>query len=321
MKQRWFGMLLALGLIAPIAVRGAEEVSDYFTHDWYVTEVIVFQRPAVLEFNTVEKLLVAEPRAYPLNMRSLFTDPRQVGAGYLLDPATLASLELEFTTTRAPATFRVPDPTASLALPAKRKRDRPTGDPPPTISPVLGANALLDFLSAVADYEATLTQASYRWAPTSEHMLRGSAAVLTRRFNHQVLLHGRWVQPVPPRDAADPLYVQVGPRFSDTHLLEGTLGVTLGRYLHFRAQLVYREPGFGQAPISLPHPVQQEAAIHPPLPAEKAGYMVLAESRRMRSEEVHYLDHPKLGIIVRIDPVAIPEALQLRFQALQESTE
>ena len=57
------------------------------------------------------------------------------------------------------------------------------------------------------------------------------------------------------------------------------------------------------------------------LPAVRAGYMVLDESRRMRSEEVHYLDHPKLGIIVRVDPVAIPEALRLRLKALQERTE
>ena len=49
--------------------------------------------------------------------------------------------------------------------------------------------------------------------------------------------------------------------------------------------------------------------------------MVLDESRRMRSEEIHYLDHPKFGVIVRIDPVLVPEAVQLGFEALQEDVE
>ena len=39
-------------------------------------------------------------------------------------------------------------------------------------------------------------------------------------------------------------------------------------------------------------------------------YMQLSQSRRMRSGDLHYLDHPKIGIIIRIDPIAIPEALE-----------
>ncbi len=49
-----------------------------------------------------------------------------------------------------------------------------------------------------------------------------------------------------------------------------------------------------------------------------AGYMQLHESRRMRSGELHYLDHPKLGILVRIDPVQIPDSLSEAYTALEE---
>ena len=37
----------------------------------------------------------------------------------------------------------------------------------------------------------------------------------------------------------------------------------------------------------------------------------------MRSAEIHYLDHPKLGVVVRIDPVPIPDALTAAFDALE----
>ena len=224
----------------------------------------------------------------------------------------------EFTTTLAPLTFAVPDPDAPLQLPIEPEPEPEVaaGEHAPTITPTLAPNPLIDFLAAMGDFEASLDAASYRWTDPSEHVLQRSATVLTRRFDARIVFHGRWLQPVPPRDAAQPLLVQAGPRFGEIHQLEGTLGITLGRYLHFRAQLVYREPGFGQAPVALPHAV--EPAAPPSLPREVAGYMVLDESRRMRSEEVHYLDHPKLGIIVRVDPVEIPEELQLRFDALEE---
>jgi hypothetical protein len=37
--------------------------------------------------------------------------------------------------------------------------------------------------------------------------------------------------------------------------------------------------------------------------APKTAYFELNESRRMRSKELHYLDHPAMGIIVKITPV------------------
>ena len=39
------------------------------------------------------------------------------------------------------------------------------------------------------------------------------------------------------------------------------------------------------------------------------SYLAFEQHRRMRSGELHYLDHPKLGVIVQVDPVAIPEEL------------
>ncbi|MFV2091051.1 MAG: CsiV family protein [Pseudomonadales bacterium] len=49
--------------------------------------------------------------------------------------------------------------------------------------------------------------------------------------------------------------------------------------------------------------------------------MQIKESRRMRSTEIHYLDHPKLGLVVRIDPVVIPEPLVESFENLEENAE
>jgi hypothetical protein len=158
------------------------------------------------------------------------------------------------------------------------------------------------------------------------------ARLLQRRAGNRVLLHGRWLQPVPDRDHPEALFVQSGARLARRFQLEGSMAVTLGRFLHFRAQLSYREPGMGQHPVNLPVKLATDPSMDSPtssetrpattpLPARVPGYMVLNQTRRLRSEEVHYIDHPKLGIFVRIDPVVFPEDLVADFQALQETPE
>ena len=46
-------------------------------------------------------------------------------------------------------------------------------------------------------------------------------------------------------------------------------------------------------------------------------FIRLDESRRLRSGEIHYLDHPELGVLVRITPVVADQRLQEQFALLQ----
>ena len=71
--------------------------------------------------------------------------------------------------------------------------------------------------------------------------------------------------------------------------IDGTLRVHRARYLHVQADLLYYRPvdGGGGAPM----------------PAEDDPN----ESRRMRSRELHYLDHPLFGVLVEAWPVELPE--------------
>ncbi len=50
---------------------------------------------------------------------------------------------------------------------------------------------------------------------------------------------------------------------------------------------------------------------------ELPPYIRLDQSRRMRSGELHYIDHPELGVLVRITPVVATELLQEQFALLQ----
>ncbi len=421
-------VLAGSALVLSLPSWAAESAEDHYTRDWYVTEIIVFQRPTVMEYNTAEQLIDATPEAYPLNMRAFYVEERaresdldedaseadpeerapeaepeegapeadpEEGApeaatapapfdpDYNLYPEALASLLPEFTTTERPETFEPPAPkelteapvdalqphtqfdlgtepamqadtgiepetqmqaeseaqidpdvasepqihlegeAADLADTAEHdQQQEPVPLPVPAINPTLFPNPLMRFLNALADYEATLKQSSFRWLQPDTLQLSDASRALTRRLGAQVILHGRWLQPVPARESPEPLYIQAGALPDGERQLRGTMSLTLGRYLHFHARLLYREPGFGLAPVFAPQSAQSAAPTHAKVPVQEVdGFMVLDESRRMRSEEIHYLDHPKFGVIVRIDPVLVPEAVQLGFEALQEDVE
>lgn len=138
--------------------------------------------------------------------------------------------------------------------------------------------------------------------------LQAIADSLRRSNGYRPLLHWRWIQPGWERDQARPLHVQVpaGSALPLTQpsalasklalqplrgapdpsavvgaglpLLDGTVSLSRSRFLHLAADLIYVDPDTG-------------------IP------MQLKESRRMRSNELHYLDHPRFGVLVQVTPV------------------
>ena len=114
-----------------------------------------------------------------------------------------------------------------------------------------------------------------------------------------------WVQADPPQFNAPQLLLRLGeplelpreePRyFGDFQAqsleenrvwpIEGLLSLTLGRYLHLAADLSWNQPGeFGE--------------VH---------RHRLKERRRMRSGELHHIDSPRFGLLVRIEAWKEPE--------------
>jgi len=83
---------------------------------------------------------------------------------------------------------------------------------------------------------------------------------------------------------------------SSTAELNGSIAIGLGRYLHAHTDLVYTEPAPPQrAPQSA-----TDTLFAQQLPAWQSHRV--RDHRRMRSRELHYLDHPKLGVLILITP-------------------
>lgn len=106
--------------------------------------------------------------------------------------------------------------------------------------------------------------------------------------------------------------------------VEGTLRLILSRYLHIESDLLLKEP-LDEQPMyndaqqanvllfsepAIPAPGASGQAAQPDLfamaeeNAAQAPYRVyfMHQSRRMRSSETHYLDHPVFGMVIRVVP-------------------
>ena len=98
---------------------------------------------------------------------------------------------------------------------------------------------------------------------------------------------GSWHQPLPPRDAPEPLILLAAEADDQRRFaLEGVFEATISRFIHLSTQLQWQQPD--------------------------GGIALLAERRPMRSGELHYLDHPAFGVVARAEAVAVPAELQRR---------
>lgn len=123
------------------------------------------------------------------------------------------------------------------------------------------------------------TTASYPPLAQSQLKLTAIADSLRRSRNYQPIAHVGWTQPGFPRNAAS--YVLLENMVTASSGLSGKIALTRGRYLHLTLDIAL------------------DAAA---TAAEPAQRYVLRQSRRMRSNERHYIDHPKIGVIAIVTP-------------------
>lgn len=223
--------------------------------------------------------------------------------------------------------------------------------------------------------------------PKDLRQLNPHAAALDRKPSYRVLFHEAWRQPVKEKNEAENIIVLGGDQFNRHFELEGSINVSVSRYLHLDTNLWLNQfsPNYGQskeqfvqpplapqfvsaderANISGDDTSSNNAETHKPdssdqnntnsglntelftMPAASfnAGQslesstlgltgnqwqaqesslptqfdqlldntyyinqsIVLQQQRRMRSKELHYIDHPVLGVLIHITPYEAPE--------------
>lgn len=163
--------------------------------------------------------------------------------------------------------------------------------------------------------------------------LGGAANRIKNAPDLEYMLHFGWLQPGLPDDKSVAVHVYDGmlegayrPEAARSYKLDGTLRLSLSRYLHLESDLLWRDPLTAEEVAS-----QQTAAqgVDNTVPmgaaTDDSGALAMGnttpsgvsmsqtpiisehvyrmqESRRMRSNEIHYLDHPRFGVVALVTP-------------------
>jgi len=175
------------------------------------------------------------------------------------------------------------------------------------------------------EYSPKLT---FKRLPKSSYRLVQEAKLLAENDKNKILLHTSWRQPGMSSETALPIHfkrefinIATPPQtvpvtdpdlpqsdsigtVSETERsksrLEGYIRIILSRYLHADVNLIYTT-GLPIESTTIITPATQDEELETKAVRLPVIYH-LQETRKMRSKEVHYLDHPVLGVIILATP-------------------
>lgn len=200
---------------------------------------------------------------------------------------------------------------------------------------------------------------AFRSISTTDEEFTQSVRRLNNSRAYKILVQKTWRQPGLSTDHSVPILIQGGEQFDENYELEGTIEISLSRYLHVKSNLWlseyvkqvelvnawWEEPSTGTPETSgnqeaSPAPSNDSSEIDSlsnrssastdvtalplksglnTIPLSELGNqetityyeatrtVLLNESRRMRSDELHYLDHPLFGMLVKVTSYEAPE--------------
>jgi len=122
---------------------------------------------------------------------------------------------------------------------------------------------------------------------------------------YNVLFYGSWRQAGLNAEKAFEIDIQ---QLDNSHeadsanTITGTLKLVLARYLHIYNKLNYQRKA---NVASTEQAVENTDTAIPPGESTAAEYenYPISNHRRMRSKELHYIDHPLVGMLIQINPV------------------
>jgi len=175
---------------------------------------------------------------------------------------------------------------------------------------------------------------AWRFLPADRLILTDMLARMDKSGEYRTLYHNSWVQPVRERSHAFPIYLEGGrqvpavtlppadaggdleyglppldaPPAGEAHTddvvaatqaeFQGMLRLHLSRYLHVEPELWFTRTSN----------------------TDQRYWVRIDQNRRMRSEELHYLDHPLFGMLLRLTPYQTERQknVELMKKALKE---
>lgn len=154
----------------------------------------------------------------------------------------------------------------------------------------------------------TTSSTEFRSAEITDKEFSSALANLQRSSQYRVLAVKSWVQPAMGRDEATAVRITGGDTFGAHHQLDGSVRLITSQTLHFETNLWLGDYAAQPANVGGPAPAPEfsagdiDAQAEPPVDADFVATRLIniRDSRAMNSGDLHYLDHPMLGVLVKV---------------------
>lgn len=188
----------------------------------------------------------------------------------------------------------------------------------------LGQPILSDWLPQDADLKN-----SYKLLSAETYQLTDMVEKISESKTQRVIFHTAWRQPGLDKNTSLPVYFKrevpappilevdedkftqgiekfVPDVDASPSILEGVLRVTLARYLHLEAELTFQNKIPEVVSSDNPFTILDNESLREKMKSQSVIHLK-QKRRRIRSNELHYIDHPALGILVKMTPFIKPE--------------
>ncbi len=180
----------------------------------------------------------------------------------------------------------------------------------------------LPFAPAESFRMPDLAREAFLKLPPDAHQFGATNRALNQSAQYRILSHSAWRQPMPRRDAAVAVGIVGGRQFNEHRELEGNVTFyfnNAGDRVVFNGNLWLGSFGIQDDSIEnwvlpvLPGTLAATETVSDELRTEYFVNRVvqLREIREMREQELHYLDHPAIGVLVQITPYTPPPPIVL----------
>lgn len=129
----------------------------------------------------------------------------------------------------------------------------------------------------------------------SQNMLNSQVAKMTSRAGYKVLFHQSWLVQAVTEKNAKPILILVEPNRTGQARLEGSIKFYKSRHPHVITKLELEQ--------KIPTRIREKLAEHQQINLEdlpEYWRFNINESKRINSNQLHYLDHPLFGALIQI---------------------
>lgn len=134
-------------------------------------------------------------------------------------------------------------------------------------------------LASSNEFERALVSAQpYTMMPAHTHELAAAELAISRQTDFRLLFHEVWQQPLKSQREALDIAIVGGECMDDRCELEGILRFSRERYLHIDTDLWLTHSRFHDSDVAT----------------------VMQQHRTIRDGELHYMDHPLMGLLVKM---------------------